>query len=172
MKIMKAIYRAIDAEDWPKARELIRSALKRTPDDHWLLTRLGLTYYEQRQYKRALQYVKKAMALSPKCPLVLWDYAGCLHMLDRHEEAITAYKQITSRGIDRVATEDCGEGHAWARGLVADCYYRTAQCHRERGDTKGAAAAYRRHLSLRGSGCRSIYPIADVRKELETLKQK
>jgi tetratricopeptide (TPR) repeat protein len=167
----KQIERAIDTEDWPKARELIRSALKRRPDDHWLLTRLGLTYYEQRQYKHALFYTKKAMVLCPKCPLVLWDYAGCLHMLDRNEESIAVYRQLTSRGIERIATADCGEGKAWAKGLVADCHYRTGECYRERGDMKRAANAYRRHLALRGPGCRSIYPIADIRNELEALKK-
>ena len=167
----KSIYKAIDTEDWPKARILIRSALKQDPDNHWLLTRLSLTYYEQHQYKRALLYVKKAMVLSPKCPLVLWDYAGCLHMLDRYEEAIDIYKQITSLGVDRIATGDCGEGKAWARGIVADSHYRTAKCHRERGDTKSAANAYRRHLALRGPGCRSIYQVSDVRNELEALNK-
>jgi tetratricopeptide (TPR) repeat protein len=168
-KMSEAIERAIDAEHWPKARALIRSALKQHPNDHWLLTRLGSTYYEQHQYKRALIYIKNAMAISPKCPLVLWDYAGCLHMLDRHEEAISAFKQITTRGVDRIATGECGEGKAWARGVVADCHYCTAECYRKRGDTKRAARAYRRHLALRGPGCRSIYRIGDVREQQKSL---
>jgi tetratricopeptide (TPR) repeat protein len=99
----KAIESAIETDDWPRARVLIRSALKRDPDSHWLLTRLGLTYYEQRQYKRAIQYSEKALALAPHCPLVLWDYAGCLEMLDRTQEALAIYRRLLRRGINRLA---------------------------------------------------------------------
>ena len=168
----KAIERAIEVDDWPKARSLIRAALERCPDNHWLLTRLGLTYYEQRQYKRALRYIEKALALSPRCPLVIWDYAGCLHMLGKYKEAIAVYKRLTTRGVDRIATGDCGEGKAWARGIVADCYYRAAQCYRKLDNRKRAARAYRRHLALRGPGCRSIYGIGDVRRELLSLERR
>ena len=33
------------AENWSAARKAIRLMLRSSPDDHWLLTRLGLTYY-------------------------------------------------------------------------------------------------------------------------------
>jgi len=165
----KAIERAIETEDWPRAGTLIRSALKCEPDNHWLLTRLGLTYYERRQYERALLYSEKAFALAPQCPLVLWDYAGCLDMLDRTQEALSMYRWLVRRGVERLAHGECGEGIAWARGLVADCYYRIAHCHRVLGDRTRAVASYRQHLALRGPGCRSIYSIAEVRKELQSL---
>jgi len=54
------IERAIAASDWPRARRLIREELKNR-DDHWLLTRLSLTYYEQKQYRKSLQYVTEAL---------------------------------------------------------------------------------------------------------------
>jgi hypothetical protein len=38
------IEKLIDVEDWPSARKEIISEIKRHPDDHWLLTRLSLTY--------------------------------------------------------------------------------------------------------------------------------
>jgi len=161
----KAIEKAIEKNDWPRARALLRRALKRDPDSHWLITRLGLTYYEQRQYKRALHYSEKALALSPRCPLVLWDYAGCLDMLGRPKEAISIYRRLIRRGVDRIAHGDCGEGIAWARGLVADCHYRMAHCYRDLGNTRQAVVSHRRHLALRGPGCRSSYPIDKVRQE-------
>ncbi len=46
---------AIAADDWKNARKLIRAAMKKTPEDHWLLARLALTYYEQRDYATALR---------------------------------------------------------------------------------------------------------------------
>src|SRR5512146_1689372 len=106
------IEEAIKRENWEKARSLIRSRLKRFPDDHWLITRLGLTYYEQKQYKRALRYSEKALSLAPHCPLVLWDYAGSLDMLQRSEEAIAVYKRIVQRGVNQIAYGKCGEGKA------------------------------------------------------------
>ena len=57
----KQIEFAIGREDWKQARKLIRMWLRRSPNSHWLLTRMGLTYYEQRQYRRALGYERRAM---------------------------------------------------------------------------------------------------------------
>jgi hypothetical protein len=34
--------------------KLIRAVLRKEPDSHWLLTRLGLAYCEERNYKKAL----------------------------------------------------------------------------------------------------------------------
>ena len=65
----------------------MRAKLKSSPNDHWLLTRLGLTYYEERRYKQALKYELRALAEAPNCPLALWDYAGSLEMLGRTEAA-------------------------------------------------------------------------------------
>lgn len=36
----------LDAGKWAEARRLLRSGLRREPDHHWLLTRIGTTYYE------------------------------------------------------------------------------------------------------------------------------
>ena len=163
------IERALESENWPQTRALIRNVLKREPDNHWLLTRLGSTYYEQKQYKRALHYTLKAFALAPQCPLVLWDYAGCLEMLNQSKEAMAIYRRLIRRDVHRLANGDCGEGVAWARGLVADCHYRMAHCYRDQGNKKQARVSYQQHLALRGSGCRSIYRNNEVKKELQQL---
>jgi tetratricopeptide (TPR) repeat protein len=68
---VRAIEKLIEAEDWERARGLIRAALRAELADHWLLTRLSLTYYEQRRYRTALRWSDKALALGPDCPLVL-----------------------------------------------------------------------------------------------------
>jgi tetratricopeptide (TPR) repeat protein len=77
----KAIEAAIRSERWKKARQLIRAELNEKPNSHWLLTRLGLTYYEERAYRASLWYSQKALRLAPECLLALWDYAGSLQML-------------------------------------------------------------------------------------------
>lgn len=165
----KAIEAAIHSEKWKKARQLIRAELKEKPDSHWLLTRLGLTYYEERAYRKSLSCSRKALRLAPHCPLVLWDYAGSLQMLGRHRMALRVYRQLLSRGVEQVAHDDCGEGRSWARGLIADCLYRQAQSYTELKEQKAAIDSYRKHLKMRGPACRSIYAVRTVRRELSEL---
>lgn len=127
----KEIEKLIADEKWKDVRKLIRAALRKEPGDHWLLTRLGTTYYEVFDYEKALFYSKQALELAPNCPLVLWDYASDLDMLGRTKEAIAIYKKLVKRGVEGIAYGECGEGLAWARGLVADCLYRLAKCYDE-----------------------------------------
>jgi tetratricopeptide (TPR) repeat protein len=163
----KEIEKPIDAEDWKAARRLIQAALRKEPDSHWLLTRLGLTYYEERYYRKALFYDTQALELATNCPLVLWDYAGTLDMLGRNKEAIAIYRKLVKRGVDKIAHGECGEGMAWARGVVADCLYRIARCYEEQGQPKKALNYYEQHFKRRGPGCRSIYRIDEVKKEMK-----
>jgi predicted Zn-dependent protease len=58
----------IDKERWDDARAMLREALSKEPENHWLLTRQSLTYYEQRRYREALKYAERAFAYVPPCP--------------------------------------------------------------------------------------------------------
>lgn len=160
----------IRVEDWPAARRAIRTELRSSPRNHWLLTRLGLTYYEQRNYQQALKFSRIALAEAPNCPLVLWDYAGCLEMLGQNQAALAIYRRLVRSAIATIAFGECGEGLAWARGLVADCFYRMAHCHIALRHPKLAINSLESHIDLRGPGCRSIYSLAEVRKELRKLE--
>lgn len=163
---------AIRREDWTEARRLIRADLKKHPQSHWLLSRLALTYYEKRKYKQALAIERKACSLQPNCPLILWGLAGTLDMLGRYPEAMVIYRRLIGRGVKAIAFGDCGEGPAWARGLIADCWYRLANCSRQLGRFAYAVKCYERHLSMRGPGCRSIYQLQTVRRELREFLKK
>lgn len=121
---MSDIETLIAAEDWKAARRAIQRMLRKEPNRHWLVTRLALTYYEQRDYETALAYSEKAMKLAPHCPLVLWDYGGVLDMLGRKREAIQVFRRLVRRGAQSLAYCECGEGIGKARALVADCLYR------------------------------------------------
>jgi tetratricopeptide (TPR) repeat protein len=168
--VSKEIEKHIESENWQGARKLIRAALRKKPNSHWLVTRLGLTYYEERKYKKALVYEEQALALAPHCPLVLWDYAGTLDMLGQTKQAINIYNKLVRRGVNKIAYGDCGEGLSWARGLVADCLYRLANCYEMLGQNKKALDYYMQHLSYRGSGCRSIYQIREVKERVKNLQ--
>ena len=161
----REIENAIEGEDWKKARRLVRAALRRKPNDHWLLARLSLTYYEELDYRRALTIAQRAYKLAPRCPLVLWELAGTLDMLGRYRQAMVIFQRLIRRGVESIAFDDCGEGLAWARGLVADCWYRLARLHSKRSCRRYAVRCYRQHLAMRGPGCRSIYPLREMRRE-------
>ena len=161
----------IAADDWKGARKVITADLRKEPDSHWLLTRLALTYYEEFQYETALALEEKALALAPKCPLVLWDYAGSLEMLGREREALKVYQRLIKRGAESIATGECGEGLARARGLVADCWYRMAGCYASLGNRPKELESFEVHLDLRGPGCHSIYPLREVHKEVNQIRK-
>jgi tetratricopeptide (TPR) repeat protein len=152
----------IEKERWSEARAALRKALKKEPRHHWLLTRLALTYYEQRRYAEALKYVSRAFEYAPTCPLVLWDYAGALQMLGRHSEALDLYARIVTRDISDLASGECGEGRGWARGLVADAHYRASLSLKALGKEKASSSAFEQCLDLRGPGCRSIYRLDEL----------
>lgn len=140
----------------------LRQQLKAEPHHHWILTRLSSVYYEQRRYALALKYAEKAFAEVPTCPLVLWDYAGALQMLDRHNEALDLYARIVTRGVNSIANGECGEGRAWARGLVSDSHYRASLSLTAIGNEQASLSAFEQCLDLRGPGCRSIYRLNEL----------
>ena len=168
----EAIEQAISHDQWLRARRLIRGALARKPEDHWLLSRLALTYYEQRQYRRALKYELKALQIEPYCPLAIWGYAGTLDMLERRKEALQLYRWLTSWGEDRLAHGQCGEGIQKARSLIADSFYRIARIHDRNGQRKKALAFYKLHLSQRKRGARSIYPLKPIKASIKALQER
>jgi tetratricopeptide (TPR) repeat protein len=149
--------------DYAGARAVLERAVAQEGPSHWLLTRIGTTFYGQRRYTEALSYAKQAQTLAPRCPLVLWDLAGTHQMLGEHARALTLYGRLIARGVDRVAHDECGEGVAWARGLIADAHYRSALSLSGLGRRRAARNALDRSLALRGPGTRSIYPIDDIR---------
>jgi tetratricopeptide (TPR) repeat protein len=140
----------------------LRQRLQAEPRHHWLLTRLSSAYYEQRRYTLALKCAEKAFAEVPSCPLVLWDYAGALQMLGRHNEALDLYARIVTRGVNSIANGECGEGRAWARGLVSDSHYRASLSLKAIGNEQASLSAFEQCLDLRGPGCRSIYRLNEL----------
>ena len=147
---------------WLAARRAIHAELKVTPQSHWLLARLALTHYELRDYRSASRYAKRALALQPRCPLALWEYAGALQMQGRHREAIAIYRRLARRGPERIASDACGEGIARSRGLVTDCHYHLASSLRALGSSMAAQREFERYLEMRRAGSRSVYSLRDL----------
>ena len=160
------------AERWKDLRAVLKEDLRQDPDDHWLLTRISLTYYEQRNYKEALAYSEKAIELDPACPLALWDYAGTLDMLGRDEEAVEIWEGLLERGVESIAHGECGEGIGWARSLLNDCRYRIARIANEHQNLIRARTYYEEHLKNRRSGQYSVYTRADAQRRLRDVLQR
>lgn len=169
MDIDSLIEQCMACEEWKQARELILRELKKTPESHWLLARLGMTYYEERKYKKALEIEKRALKLAPRCPLVLWDYACTLDMLNNKVEAIRIWRSLLRRGEESIAYDECGEGIRWARSLLNDCKYRIALSYRDMGNKTMAIRYLKEHIASRSPGIPSLYSLAEVKKELANL---
>jgi len=161
--VWKLIEKAVGAEDWVGARRLIKAKLRHDPKDHWLLSRLALTYYEQRRYEDALHWDTMALQEAPYCPLAIWGYAGTLKMLGRSGESLALYRWLSSWDEKDLAYGDCGEGIRRARSLITDCHYRIALIWEERRQWKRALAAFDKYLFRRKTGYGSIYPIREVK---------
>jgi len=151
---------------WAKARALIQDELLSDPTDHWLWTTLGLTYYEQRQYEKALKCSKRAVELAPNCALVLWDYAGTLFMCGREASALAIWTLLLEMDFEEVANGDCSEGEDWALQLINDVHYKMGKYYEWKGDVQNARSAYEKYLHNRSHGVGSIYDSDEVRRYL------
>jgi tetratricopeptide (TPR) repeat protein len=168
----KKIETAIGADNWIAARKLIRAGLRHDRKDHWLLGRVALTYYEQRKYRQALYWNVMALQEAPHCPLLIWEYAGTLTMLDRNDKALLLYRWLLSWGEEQLAYGECGEGIRRARALIADCHFRIACIWDEKRQWKRAAAEFEKYLTMRRTGYGSIYSLRQVKAEYAEVRSK
>jgi tetratricopeptide (TPR) repeat protein len=147
------------------ARALIRQALRRFPDHHWLYSQMGLSYALQENFRKALHYTRQALGIAPRCPLTLWYHACILHNLDQSREAAAVFTKLLRRGVAGIATGPCGEGLRRAEGMVNDCRAKLAILSRNVGKKRRAARLFREHLAGRKAGVRSVF----TRKAVENM---
>lgn len=169
---MNEIDRLIDAEKWKQARALIQEELVSAPTHHYLWMMLSLTYYEQKQYAKALAASRRAVELAPECALALWHYAGSLQMTGRYTAALAIWNLILSIELEDVASGECDEGMDWAMQLVNDVHYRMGRQYQWEGRAEPARESYRKYLHNRSHGVGSIYDEDDVKKYLAKLDEK
>ncbi len=158
----------IDAEQWEQARTLIEKALKKECQSHWLLTQLGETYYEQRQYKKALEPLLRSRDILPDCPLTLWHLANTLDALGDHAGAVRLYTWLL-RSKKTAEDDPCWESIAWTDTLKTDCVYRLGLSFKHLGRNDLAAYCILKYLALQAVGSEGSYPVEDARRHLEAL---
>jgi hypothetical protein len=81
-------------------------------DQAGLLTRLSVTYYEQKQYQKSLKCVVEALRVAPNCPLAIWDYAGTLDMLNRKKRAFKFTNGLSVWAKTELHSENAGRAYA------------------------------------------------------------
>jgi tetratricopeptide (TPR) repeat protein len=160
----------ISEEKWPEARRLIEKELKVSPDDHWLLDRLSVTYYEEKNYHAALDEIKKAYHLAPNCPLVLWDYAGASDAIGHHSKAKSLYVRILNKFPDGYG-DTCTEDKLWMNSLAVDCFFRLAICCVKLDEKQNAVRFFDAYIRLRKSHpeLQSLYEIKDASRRKKQL---
>jgi tetratricopeptide (TPR) repeat protein len=161
-KMSARIERYLKTRQWKKARVLIQEQLVYEPADHWLWLHLGLTYYEEKDYEKALKCSQWAVRLQPDCPLALWHLAGSLYMAGNESAAVAMWTSLLHMDVEEIAYGEHGEGMDWALQLVNDVHYRLGRYYQRVGEDRLAAESFRKYLHNRQHGVGSAYELKEV----------
>ena len=157
--------------DWEKARRLLQRERAADSDNHWVLTQLGVTFYEQRRYREALDWFSRSRKIVPDCPLTLWNLAGALDALGKHAAAIRIYRGLL-KSNKSFEDDPCWESKQWTDQLKSDCVYRLGACFEHQGKNRAAEKSYRQYLDLLLLGTQGSYSLEDVTERIRRLHGK
>jgi tetratricopeptide (TPR) repeat protein len=154
--------------EWQAAQTLLENERAADPENHWLLTQLGVTYYEQRRYEEALLLFLTSLKIVGDCPLTLWNLAGTLDALGKSSEAIEIFRWLLE---SKKSAEDdpCWESKEWTDALKADCVYRLGVCFQHLGKKRTAEHCFRQYVDLLLLGIDGLYSIEDAMRQIRTL---
>jgi tetratricopeptide (TPR) repeat protein len=162
----------IQEDKLDSANSVLNYLLDLYPNDFWLLTKQGSVYHEMKNYKKALEFSKKALKLAPDSPLVLWDHACNLDMLGKEKEAIAAWNKIISFGVTEIAFKKTKEGKRWAESIVNDSLLRIAVSYLEIGDKNLALEYLKKYFLNRRLGMPSSYSEKETRDMIRSISRK
>ncbi|MFQ6034955.1 MAG: tetratricopeptide repeat protein [Sedimentisphaerales bacterium] len=156
--------------EWSKAKRVLLQLLSKSPNDPWLLTRLSYTYYNEKNYSKALELSRRAYSIDSEDPVVIWDYAKALLYSDKIPEAIPMYTKLIRMDPRKLT----GKGYPkrWWLGLKNDCRFWLSVCYL-RNDRLSLATKYiQEHIVNRKRGTPTECSIREARillGRLETL---
>jgi tetratricopeptide (TPR) repeat protein len=157
-----------ERSEWDKARKLLENERAKEPDNQWVLTQLGVTFYEQQRYQEALELFLASRRIVPDCPLTLWNLAGALDALGQSAAAVPIYTWLLES--KKSPEEDpCWESREWTDLLKADCVYRLGVCFQHLGKNRKAEQCYRQYLDLLLAGVDGSYSVEDVTCKIRGL---
>lgn len=169
--LLEKYYEYFKNEDWLNAQKILEVLISSSKEESfWLYTSLSSVFYELKNYDEALKYSKLAYSLNPESPLVLWDYAGVLYMLNKEQEAIDLWQIIIKTNEDVLAFELTTAGLRWARTLKNDALYRIAQAYYYLENDKLALEYAMNHLNNRKKGQKSLYKKSEILSLIEKMK--
>jgi tetratricopeptide (TPR) repeat protein len=154
---------------WSEARRLLERERTRDPENHWVLTQLGVTFYEQQRYEEALLLFAASLEIVPDCPLTLWNVAGTLDALGKPAQAVSIYTWLL-RSDKSPADDPCWESKQWTDVLKADCAYRLGASFTHLGKKQKARNWYLHYLDLLSAGLEGSYSLDDVQRRLRDLR--
>jgi tetratricopeptide (TPR) repeat protein len=159
----------IQRGEWDEARRLLIREQDKDPTNHWVLTQLGVTFYEQRRYEEALELFLSSRKIVPDCPLTLWNLAGTFDALGKHAKAIRIYTSLLQSNKSP-ADDPCWESPEWSDALKTDCVYRLGVCFQKLGKKPKAEVCYHQFLNLLSIGIEATYSIDDVKRQMRGLQ--
>jgi tetratricopeptide (TPR) repeat protein len=170
-EISELINECFANEDYKSAIDFLNQKIGDYPDDHWLFAQLGISYYELKEYDKALQFSSKAVELSPKCPLSLDYYAMILFANQHTEQALQIWNNLLNTEINELAYDQCGEGLNFTKSLINDIRFALGDVYVELNDKRKALSYYKSHLQNRHRGLYSNYTKKQVEKEINQIEK-
>ena len=170
-KLFDKFYSAYNKDKWLVAKDLMLLIIKKEKKlSFFNYSRLSSCYYELREYKTALKYSQIAYKINPKSPLVLWDYAGVLRMVNKERKAIELLQRIKALDKYKIGSVITTTGTKWAKSLLNDCNFQIGHCYYQIYENTKAKKYFLKHLSLRKRGLHSLYSRKQVMKFLNTIE--
>jgi tetratricopeptide (TPR) repeat protein len=131
---------------------------------------LGVTFYEQRDYEKSLNYFNTSRKIASSCPLTQWNLAGALGALGRTSQAIKTYNGLLESRTT-FAEDACWESKEWTDAIKADCVYRLGACFERQGKKRIAEDCYRQYIDLLLVGIDGLYSMEDVTGRIRALQK-
>ncbi len=82
-----------------EAEDMVRRALELSPHSGYIMDSLGWVYYQKKDYKKALEWLKKADEAQGPDPEILFHLGDCYRALGREDKARESYRQAIEESV-------------------------------------------------------------------------